>query len=52
VAEVLAYVFQLRAYKKRGGQYPDRPSKIAVPPEMDPLNPAAQQPGSNDGANQ
>jgi flagellar biosynthetic protein FlhB len=38
VAEVLAYVFQLRSYSKNGGHYPDRPGKLAVPPEMDPLN--------------
>jgi flagellar biosynthetic protein FlhB len=38
VAEVLAYVFQLRSYSKNGGHYPDRPSKLAVPAEMDPLN--------------
>lgn len=51
VAEVLAYVFQLRSYKKHGGHYPDRPTKLAVPPEMDPLNPAAQQaPDPNNGA--
>lgn len=43
VAEVLAYVFQLRAWNKDGGHYPDRPTKLAVPPEMDPLDPAAQQ---------
>jgi flagellar biosynthetic protein FlhB len=29
VAEVLAYVFQLRAYSKGGRQYPDRPTKLA-----------------------
>lgn len=54
VAEVLAYVFQLRTFGKRGGQYPDRPTKIAVPPEMDPLNPASQdaQPARPDGADQ
>ena len=45
VAEVLAYVFQLRSYKAGGGQYPDRPSKLAVPPEMDPLDPAFQKAG-------
>jgi flagellar biosynthetic protein FlhB len=58
VAEVLAYVFQLRAYGKGGGKYPDRPTKLAVPPELDPLNPAAPKPGEarrakphdNDGA--
>lgn len=41
VAEVLAYVFQLRNYKP-GGHYPDRPTRLAVPPEMDPLDPASQ----------
>jgi flagellar biosynthesis protein FlhB len=50
VAEVLAYVFQLRSYRKQGGHYPDRPTKLAVPAELDPLNPAAQKaPGSTDG---
>jgi len=44
VAEVLAYVYQLRAYAKGASQqYPDRPSKLPVPPEMDPFNPASQQ---------
>jgi flagellar biosynthetic protein FlhB len=44
VAEVLAYVFQLRAYKKgTSDHYPDRPSKLPVPPELDPFNPASQQ---------
>jgi flagellar biosynthetic protein FlhB len=44
VAEVLAYVYQLRAYTKgTSDHYPDRPSKLAVPPEMDPFNPASQQ---------
>ena len=42
VAEVLAYVFQLRNYRA-GGHYPDRPTKLQVPPEMDPLDPASQQ---------
>ena len=42
VAEVLAYVFQLRSYSKAGGNYPDRPTKLAVPPELDPHNPASQ----------
>jgi flagellar biosynthetic protein FlhB len=44
VAEVLAYVFQLRVYKNRGGVKPVLPSEIEVPPEMDPLNPASEQP--------
>jgi len=48
VAEVLAYVFQLRTYKTAGGNYPDRPTKLAVPAELDPLNPASQKkPDSN-----
>jgi len=42
VAEVLAYVFQLRAFNKGGGRYPDRPGKLPVPPELDPLDPASQ----------
>lgn len=36
VAEVLAYVFQLRAYKKQGGLAPDLPEVIHVPAELDP----------------
>jgi flagellar biosynthetic protein FlhB len=43
VAEVLAYVYQLRAYRP-GGHYPDRPGKLDVPADMDPNNPASQQP--------
>ena len=51
VAEVLAYVFQLRKYSKVGGVYPDRPGKLAVPDELDPLNPASQKkPDTPDGA--
>jgi flagellar biosynthetic protein FlhB len=49
VAEVLAYVFQLRAFDKNGGTRPERPGKLAVPPELDPLDPASQS-GSDDGA--
>jgi flagellar biosynthetic protein FlhB len=51
VAEVLAYVFQLRAFNKAGGKYPDRPTRLPVPPELDPHNPASQKkPESNNGA--
>ena len=51
VAEVLAYVYQLRAYKKGEGDYPDRPTRLKVPAEMDPLNPASQQrPAPENGA--
>lgn len=47
VAEVLAYVYQLRAYSKGTiDQYPDRPNKLPVPPEMDPFNPASQKAGT------
>ena len=42
VAEVLAYVFQLRAFNKGGGKYPERPGKLPVPPELDPHDPASQ----------
>lgn len=47
VAEVLAYVFQLRAYSKHGGVRPAAPSNIDVPSDMDPLNSAANT--SDDG---
>jgi flagellar biosynthetic protein FlhB len=51
VAEVLAYVFQLRAFNKGGGKYPDRPTRLPVPPELDPHNPASQKKNdSNNGA--
>jgi flagellar biosynthetic protein FlhB len=42
VAEVLAYVFQLRVYRERGGVRPDAPTELEVPPQLDPLNPAFQ----------
>lgn len=38
VAEVLAYVFQLRTYNTSGGRYPDVPEDLNVPKELDPLN--------------
>ncbi len=37
VAEVLAYVFQLRRYQQAGGAYPVAPTALPVPPELDPL---------------
>ncbi len=40
VAEVLAYVFQLRHYQQGGGAYPDAPTALPVPPELDPLQAA------------
>ncbi|HWV63744.1 MAG TPA: EscU/YscU/HrcU family type III secretion system export apparatus switch protein, partial [Oxalicibacterium sp.] len=47
VAEVLAYVFQLRAYSKHGGMRPDAPTDLDVPPQLDPLNPSADDADSN-----
>jgi flagellar biosynthetic protein FlhB len=41
VAEVLAYVYQLRRYKKMGGVYPDEPHELPVPKELDPAESAA-----------
>lgn len=38
VAEILAYVFQLRTYTKVGGTRPIEPTDVFVPPELDPLN--------------
>jgi len=38
VAEVLAYVYQLRRYKKQGGVKPVKPGELPVPKELDPLN--------------
>jgi flagellar biosynthetic protein FlhB len=37
VAEVLAYVYQLRSYNKEGGTKPKQPENIAVPEGMDIL---------------
>ena len=37
VAEVLAYVFQLRSYKTGEGEYPELKNKMEVPDELDPL---------------
>ncbi|MES2106154.1 MAG: flagellar biosynthesis protein FlhB [Pseudomonadota bacterium] len=41
VAEVLAYVFQLRTFRQSGGARPSQPNDLPVPPELDPNNPAA-----------
>lgn len=42
VAEVLAYVFQVRTFKP-GNRYPDRPTRLDVPDDMDPNHPAYEQ---------
>jgi flagellar biosynthetic protein FlhB len=49
VAQVLAYVFQLRSYSKSGGARPDLPERIEVPAGLDPAN-AAPQGAAPDGA--
>lgn len=36
VAEVLAYVFQLKNHQKMGGAYPSKPTDLIVPNELDP----------------
>ena len=36
VAEVLAYVYQLRRYEKQGGARPQEPSNLPVLVELDP----------------
>jgi flagellar biosynthetic protein FlhB len=46
VAEVLAYVFQLRNFSKHGGSRPQEPKDLDVPPQLDPLNPAANEAGA------
>jgi flagellar biosynthetic protein FlhB len=38
VAEVLAYVFQLRTFKSFGGLVPQKPEDIEVPAELDPTS--------------
>lgn len=38
VAQVLAYVFQMRDWKKTGGDQPVFPDQIHVPKDLDPLN--------------
>jgi flagellar biosynthesis protein FlhB len=36
VAEVLAYVYQLRRYRNEGGVMPEMPRDLPVPPQLDP----------------
>ncbi|MDL2284964.1 flagellar type III secretion system protein FlhB, partial [Oxalobacter sp. OttesenSCG-928-P03] len=38
VAEVLAYVYQLRVFNRMGGKRPAKPKKIEVPAHLDPHN--------------
>jgi flagellar biosynthetic protein FlhB len=41
VAEVLAWVYQLRRFESIGGEAPLEPTAVAVPPDLDPGEPAA-----------
>lgn len=41
VAEVLAYVYQLRRYRTYGGTQPEAPGELPVPPELDFVREAA-----------
>ena len=41
VAQVLAYVYQLRRYAAGAGERPTEPRDLEVPPELDPLAPRA-----------
>ena len=36
VAEILAYVFQIRIFNTQGGVYPNQPTNTVVPDELDP----------------
>jgi len=49
VAEVLAYVFQLRTYGKQGGVKPKPPVDLAVPEDLDPHNALALDPSPEPG---
>jgi flagellar biosynthetic protein FlhB len=45
VAEVLAYVYNLRRYEKIGGAYPKLPEFLPVPPALDPATGPATETG-------
>jgi flagellar biosynthetic protein FlhB len=47
VAQVLAYVYQVRAWQRQGGKAPVPPDDLTVPPGLDPLQP---EPGHDAGA--
>ncbi|PKO45135.1 MAG: flagellar biosynthetic protein FlhB [Betaproteobacteria bacterium HGW-Betaproteobacteria-22] len=50
VAEILAYVFQMRIYNKEGGFRPEVPETLPVPDDLDPHSLLAK-PGIEDTAN-
>jgi flagellar biosynthetic protein FlhB len=41
VAEVLAWVYQLRRFESAGGEAPQEPAAVVVPAELDPGEPVA-----------
>lgn len=43
VAEVLAYVYQLRHYRQGVGTRPDEPRDLPVPPQLDPASQASEE---------
>jgi flagellar biosynthetic protein FlhB len=43
VAEVLAYIYQLRRFEKQGGAMPQLPGELPVPKELDPATQTAAQ---------
>ena len=43
VAQVLAYVFQLRDWQHHGGEYPRLPDLVSIPTHLDPLHEAGAQ---------
>ena len=43
VAEILAYVYQLRRYRRGEGAMPELPHDLPVPPQLDPEAGAAGQ---------
>lgn len=45
VAEVLAYIYQLRRHREYGGKAPNVPDAFEVPAELDPENTASDAPG-------
>jgi flagellar biosynthetic protein FlhB len=47
VAQVLAYVFQLRTWQAYGGDEPLLPEQVSVPPDMDPLETKNNESSSN-----
>ncbi|MFA6121520.1 MAG: flagellar biosynthesis protein FlhB [Sideroxydans sp.] len=46
VAEVLAYVYQLKRYQQQGGTMPQMPHELPVPKELDPATQTPKESGS------